>query len=122
MIEKALDHLVERLGGLAPTSRWCWAPALAASSSEVEDAVRISYAELPGFPRSGVTGHAGEVVAGHFAGTPVLMLSGRAHYYEHGNAAAMRPALEVLAGIGITQADPHQCRRLARSGHGRRAR
>ncbi|MEP4103191.1 MAG: purine-nucleoside phosphorylase, partial [Nitratireductor sp.] len=23
------------------------------------------------------------------------------HYYEHGNAAAMRPALETLAGIGI---------------------
>jgi purine-nucleoside phosphorylase len=67
MIEKALDHLVERLDGLAPT-------------------VALVL-----------------VVAGHFAGTPVLMLSGRAHYYEHGNAAAMRPALEVLAGIGITQ-------------------
>ncbi len=34
-------------------------------------------------------------------GVPVLMLSGRSHYYEHGNAAAMRPAIEVLAGIGI---------------------
>ena len=68
---------------------------------EVEHAVRIPYAELPGFPKSGVTGHAGQVVAGHLADTPVLMLAGRAHYYEHGNAAIMRPALEVLAGIGI---------------------
>ena len=32
---------------------------------------------------------------------PVLMLAGRAHYYEHGDAAVMRPALEALAGIGI---------------------
>ena len=32
---------------------------------------------------------------------PVLMLAGRAHYYEHGNAAIMRPPLEVLVGIGI---------------------
>ena len=63
--------------------------------------IRIPYADLPGFPQSGVTGHAGEVVAGHLAGTPVLMLAGRAHYYEHGDAAVMRPALEVLAGIGI---------------------
>ncbi len=55
----------------------------------------------PAFPESGVTGHAGEVVAGTFAGRPVLMLAGRAHYYEHGNAAVMRPVLETLAGIGI---------------------
>ena len=43
----------------------------------------------------------GEVVAGRLGGVPVLMLAGRAHYYEHGDAAAMRPALEVLAGIGV---------------------
>src|SRR5690606_18185161 len=55
----------------------------------------------PGFPRSGVSGHAGELVAGRLSGTPVLMLNGRAHYYEHGNPAAMRPALEALAGFGI---------------------
>ena len=29
------------------------------------------------------------------------MLAGRAHYYEHGDAAAMRPALEALAALGI---------------------
>jgi purine-nucleoside phosphorylase len=29
------------------------------------------------------------------------MLAGRAHYYEHGDAAAMRPVLETLAGIGV---------------------
>lgn len=68
---------------------------------EVESPVRVPYGDLPGFPQSGVTGHAGEVVAGYLAGAPVVMLSGRAHYYEHGNAAAMRPALDVLAGIGI---------------------
>ncbi|RWC95688.1 MAG: purine-nucleoside phosphorylase [Mesorhizobium sp.] len=103
MMEKALDHLVERLDGLAPTVALVLGSGLGGLVDKVEDARRISYAELPGFPRSGVSGHAGEVVAGHFAGTPVLMLSGRAHYYEHGVAAAMRPALEVLAGIGISQ-------------------
>ncbi|RWD23864.1 MAG: purine-nucleoside phosphorylase [Mesorhizobium sp.] len=103
MMEKALDHLVERLDGLAPAVALVLGSGLGGLVSKVEDARRISYAELPGFPRSGVSGHAGEVVAGYFAGSPVLMLSGRAHYYEHGNAGAMRPALEVLAGIGISQ-------------------
>ncbi|WP_420960765.1 purine-nucleoside phosphorylase [Brucella sp. IR073] len=67
----------------------------------VEDAVRIPYADLPGFPASGVSGHAGELVAGRLSGRPVIILSGRAHYYEHGNAAIMRPALETLKSLGI---------------------
>lgn len=98
---EAVDRLVERLGGLAPRTALVLGSGLGGLVNEVENAVRISYADLPGFPQSGVTGHAGEVVAGHFAGVPVLMLAGRAHYYEHGNAAAMRPVIEVLAGLGI---------------------
>jgi purine-nucleoside phosphorylase len=101
-MKEAVDRLVEKLGGLAPKTALVLGSGLGGLVDEVEGAVRISYADLPGFPRSGVTGHAGEVVAGHFAGTPVLMLAGRAHYYEHGDAAAMRPVIETLEGIGIT--------------------
>ena len=52
-------------------------------------------------PESGVSGHAGEVVAGHIGETPVIMLSGRVHYYEHGKSDAMRVPLEALQGIGV---------------------
>ena len=72
-------------------------------AGEVKDAIRIAYGDLPGFPRSGVSGHPGEIVAGDFAGRPVLLLAGRAHYYEHGDASVMRAALEALAGIGVTR-------------------
>ena len=102
-MKEAVDHLVEKLDGLAPTVALVLGSGLGGLVDKVEDAVRIPYADLPGFPQSGVTGHAGQIVAGLLAGRPVLMLSGRAHYYEHGNAAAMRPALEALAGIGITK-------------------
>ncbi|CAM5379844.1 Purine nucleoside phosphorylase 1 [Aquamicrobium terrae] len=101
-MKAAVDFLVERLGGLAPKVALVLGSGLGNLVDEVEQAVRIPYADLQGFPRSGVTGHAGELVAGLLSGRPVVMLSGRAHYYEHGDAAAMRPALEVLAGIGIT--------------------
>ena len=97
----AVDLLVQRLAGRAPSVALVLGSGLGGLVGEVGDAIRISYADLPGFPRSGVTGHAGELVAGTFAGQQVLMLAGRAHYYEHGNPAAMRPVLETLAGIGI---------------------
>jgi len=100
-MKEAVARLVEALNGLAPETAMVLGSGLGGLVDDVEDAVRIPYGDLPGFPRSGVTGHAGEVVAGHLAGAPVLMLSGRAHYYEHGDAAAMRPALEGLAGLGI---------------------
>ena len=100
-MKAAVDLLVERLEGLAPRVALVLGSGLGGLVDEVEGAVRIPYADLPGFPKGGVTGHAGEVVAGRLSGRPVMMLSGRAHYYERGDAAAMRPALEVLAGIGI---------------------
>lgn len=100
-MNEALDRLQARLEGLAPRTALVLGSGLGGLVDEVEDAVRIPYSELPGFPLSGVTGHAGTVVAGRFAGAPIVMLAGRAHYYEHGNAAAMRPVLETLAGIGV---------------------
>ncbi len=66
----------------------------------VADAVRIPYHDLPGFPISGVSSHRGEVVAGRIAGVPVLVLSGRAHYYETGDASVMRTPIETLRALG----------------------
>ena len=48
----------------------------------VQDATAIPYAELPGFPVGSVAGHAGRLVLGTLAGTPVVVLQGRAHLYE----------------------------------------
>ena len=101
MNDRAIDVLVERLDGLAPATALVLGSGLGGLADQVEGAVRVAYAELPGFPESGVGGHAGEMVAGRFGDKPVLMLAGRTHYYEQGDAAAMRPVLETLAGIGV---------------------
>ncbi|MCV0403650.1 MAG: purine-nucleoside phosphorylase [Chloroflexi bacterium] len=42
----------------------------------------IPYGEIPGVPVVEVAGHAGQLVAGRVAGTPAIVLSGRAHAYE----------------------------------------
>jgi purine-nucleoside phosphorylase len=98
----AVDILVQRLGGMAPRLAMVLGSGLGGLSDELETPVRIAFAELPGFPARGVSGHAGEVIAGYLAGVPVLMIAGRVHYYEKGDAGAMRPILEALAGLGIT--------------------
>lgn len=65
------------------------------------DGVAVDYADLPGFPQAGVSGHSPKLVAGDLEGVRVVVMGGRAHYYEHGNPAVMRPALEALCDLGI---------------------
>lgn len=63
---------------------------------------QIAYADLPAFPVPGVAGHAGHLRAGTLAGTPVLLLSGRKHTYEDGDAGAMKGVVRTLAAAGVT--------------------
>lgn len=97
----ATSVLASRLNGLAPRTAIVLGSGLGPMVDELRDAVRIPYGELQGFPHSGVSGHAAEVVAGHLGKTPVLMLSGRAHYYENADASVMRAPFETLHGLGI---------------------
>lgn len=102
-MKKSIDTIIERLNGLAPRTAFILGSGLGPLVEAVEDPVTIAYDELDGFVVSRVTGHAGKLVAGKLAGVPVLMLSGRSHYYENGNAAVMRGPLEILAGLGIEE-------------------
>jgi len=62
------------------------AVVLGSGLGEIADAVKlplvIPYANLPGFPVSGVSGHAGRMVLGRLGGVPVVVMQGRVHLYE----------------------------------------
>jgi len=62
---------------------------------------KIPYAKIPGFPKPTVSGHAGELYFGKLGGTPVLVLSGRAHFYEGHPMARVTFAVRALAAFGI---------------------
>jgi len=62
---------------------------------------KISYAKIPGFPKTTVSGHAGELYFGHLGKTPVLVLSGRAHFYEGHPMERVTFAVRALAAFGI---------------------
>ncbi|NLE44351.1 MAG: purine-nucleoside phosphorylase [Chloroflexi bacterium] len=67
----------------------------------VQDSVVIPYADIPGFPHSGVAGHAGRMVVGRLEGRPVVVLQGRAHYYEGYSMDQVTFAVRVLQVLGI---------------------
>jgi len=63
---------------------------------------KIFYADIPGFPKPTVSGHAGELYFGHLGKTPVLVLSGRAHFYEGHPMDRVTFAVRALAAFGVT--------------------
>ncbi len=55
---------------------------LGAFGEQLADAVRIPFSGIPGFVRSTVEGHAGQLVIGNINGVTVAVQQGRFHYYE----------------------------------------
>src|SRR5690349_16829352 len=48
----------------------------------VESAVELPFSQLPGFLPTGIDGHRGKLIIGLLSTVPVMVLCGRAHYYE----------------------------------------
>lgn len=69
-------------------------------ATAIADAVRIPYADIPGFPGTTVAGHAGAVLAGTLAGRPVVCFAGRFHLYEGHDAAVAGFPVRVLHALG----------------------
>ncbi|MBQ6582472.1 MAG: purine-nucleoside phosphorylase [Mogibacterium sp.] len=70
-------------------------------AQEVEVVTRISYADLTGFPRSTVEGHAGEYIFGYINGVPVVLMNGRVHYYEGYSMEQVVAPVRVMALLGV---------------------
>jgi purine-nucleoside phosphorylase len=104
------DHPESLFGEAAAfvTARGVEAPDLAiilgsglgSLADEIEGAVTIPFAEIPGFPRGQVSGHAKALVSGMLEGRRVIVFAGRSHYYEGGDPAVMKVPLGLLTRLG----------------------
>ncbi len=101
VIAHAADTVRAALAGRRPTVAIVLGSGLGRLADRVTDAVRVSYADLPGFHVPTVEGHKGELVCGTLGGTTVLMQSGRFHMYEGHSAADAVLPIRVFATLGI---------------------
>ena len=74
---------------------------LGALAASVEQAVIIPYGELPYWPVSTVVGHQGHLVIGMLEGQEVIVMQGRAHYYEGYNMAQVTLPVRVFQRLGV---------------------
>ncbi|MGA2415460.1 MAG: purine-nucleoside phosphorylase [Candidatus Sulfotelmatobacter sp.] len=65
------------------------------------DSAKISYAEIPHFPRSTALGHAGQMVIGKAGVVPVAVMQGRVHLYEGYSAQDVAFPMRAFGRMGI---------------------
>jgi len=99
----ALVAAVRERSPLVPAVGIVLGSGLGGLADDLEDAVAIPFADLPGWPAATAPGHAGRLLLGTLAGTPVVMLQGRFHLYEGNHPGlVVQPVLLFHAlGAGI---------------------
>ena len=98
-IEEAAGFIEDRVA-VRPRIGIILGSGLGALGEQVEEAVRIGYAEIPHFHASTVAGHSGRLVAGLLQGREVLVFQGRLHYYEGLSMEQVAFPVRVLRMLG----------------------
>jgi purine-nucleoside phosphorylase len=98
---EATANLLRVLCPLRPTLAMVLGSGFHPVVSDFKIITEIPFDELPGFPPTGVTGHEGTLLCGRLGATPVMILSGRAHYYEGHSMDEITFPIRVMAAFGI---------------------
>lgn len=99
---QAAEYIRQRIGPERPTpvAGIVLGSGLGGLAERIEDAVRIPFSHVPGFPNVTVAGHAGQLLAGMLGGRPVVALAGRFHLYEGHEASLAAFPVRVLHALG----------------------
>lgn len=97
---RAAGSIRERVGDLRPDIGIVLGSGLGGLADDIQDAQRVPFNEIPGFPTATVAGHAGALVSGTLGGRSIVALAGRFHMYEgHSPHLAAFP-VRVMHALG----------------------
>lgn len=71
-------------------------------AQEIEVECTIPYGDIPGFVKSTVESHAGQLLSGRLAGRRVVAMQGRFHQYEGYRLAEVAFPVRVMRALGAT--------------------
>jgi len=100
-VTEAAAFLRDKLAALKPAIGIVLGSGLGAVADAIPNPEIVPYAEIPHFPQSTVQGHSGRIVAGFLAGTPVIVMQGRVHFYEGYSPQQVTFPMRVLGALGL---------------------
>ena len=99
-IDRAADH-IRQTTALQPRLGLILGSGLGALAERVEQATRFDGRDIPGWPAASIVGHAGRVHLGRLEGQPVIVMQGRAHFYEGHSMSRLGLPVRVMQRLGI---------------------
>ncbi len=100
MIDKAVTYLRAALP-FTPEIGLILGSGIQPLADEIENAISIPYAEIPGMPHATAPGHIGEFVCGSLEGKTVICMHGRLHGYEGHEPADIVFPVRVMRTLGV---------------------
>lgn len=100
-IQKASKYLREQIGDFMPQVGIVLGSGLGKLAEQIQQAQRIPYRDIPGFPLSTASGHKGNLIFGKLGGKNVVAMQGRFHYYEGYNMKEVTFPVRVMRELGI---------------------
>lgn len=98
-IQKATDY-IRTQSNITPKLMLVLGSGLGDYGNRLQKMDVIPYQNIPGFPRTTVPGHKGNLLLGELFGVPVVIMQGRFHYYEGHRQQDIAFPVRVLRNLG----------------------
>lgn len=99
--QRATDYIKSKMGTISPKLAIVLGSGLGVLADEFENLITIKYKDIPDFPVSTVSGHAGELLIGTISDVPIIAMNGRFHYYEGYELDEVTFPIRVFHLLGI---------------------
>lgn len=99
--QRATDYIKSKMGTVSPKLAIVLGSGLGVLADEFENLITIKYKDIPDFPVSTVSGHAGELLIGTISDVPIIAMNGRFHYYEGYELDEVTFPIRVFHLLGI---------------------
>lgn len=99
-VDRAAGYIRQK-SSLQPRLGLILGSGLGSLAESVQEATRLEGREIPGWPAASIVGHAGRVHVGRLEGQAVLLMQGRAHFYEGHSMARIGLPVRVMQRLGV---------------------
>jgi purine-nucleoside phosphorylase len=98
-IEEAISKIRQHWDG-SPKAGIILGTGLGSLVEKIDVEVKLDYEEIPNFPRSTATSHAGRLICGRLNGMPVMAMEGRFHMYEGYSLKQITLPVRIMKRMG----------------------